>query len=140
MLLSGGFPLAHTVATGTATIVAKFQAAGRKRGKRDGRTKATLLCLLPLSGFPRSSSQGSPLVHHWLVLSPGELEEVVLFVVVLMTLSRYLMFKITWSVSKEAQEMDISTSCLWEKGQEVGKENQQMLTPTLCQALSSRSL
>ena len=50
------------------------------------------------------------------------------------------MFKITWSVSKEAQEMDIGTSCLWEKGQEVGKENQQMLTPTLCQALSSRSL
>ena len=39
-----GFPHAHTMATGTAAIVAKFQAAGRKRGKRDRRTNATLPC------------------------------------------------------------------------------------------------
>ena len=38
------FPHAHTMATGTAAIVAKFQAAGRKRGKRDRRTNATLPC------------------------------------------------------------------------------------------------
>ena len=38
------------------------------------------------------------------------------------------MSKIIWSASKEAQEMDIGTSCFGEKGHEVGKESQQMHT------------